>query len=78
MRPRFKSLELSATRQCEKHTFVDVARVGLLPRLATLLLLARRGGGGLLASLLLVGRCLASWGLATSGGLLLSSFGRHF
>ena len=77
MRPRLKSLELTATRS-EKHTFVDVARVGLLPRLATLLLLARRSGGGLLAGFLLIGRCLASWGLATSRGLLLSSFGRHF
>lgn len=59
-------------------TFVDVAGVCLLPRLASLLLLARRSGGGLLASLLLIGGSLAGWGLATSGGLLLGSFGRHF
>jgi hypothetical protein len=62
----------------ESHTFVDVAGVGLLPGLATLLLVARWSGGGLLAGFLLVGWCLASWGLAASGGLLLSSFGRHF
>ena len=65
-------------RASEKHTFVAVAGVGLLPRLATLLLLARWSGSCLLAGFLLVGWCLASWGLATSGRLLLSSFGRHF
>jgi len=58
--------------------FVDVAGVSLLPGLATLLLLARWGGGGLLASFFLVRGGFASWGLAASGGLLLSSFRRHF
>ena len=62
-----------------KLTFVDVRRVSLLSRLATLLLVTRRGGGGLLASFLLFGSGgFSSRGLAASGGLLLSSFGRHF
>jgi len=59
---------------------VDVRGVGFLPGLATLLLFARWGGSGLLASFLLLSgsRGFASWGLAASGGLLLSSFGSHF
>lgn len=60
------------------HTFVDVRRVGFLPGLAALLLLARRSSCGLLASFLLLSGGLASRGLATSAGLLLGSFGRHF
>lgn len=66
------------TTSSERLTFVDVARVRLLPRLASLLLLTRWSSGSLLAGLLLVGGSLTSWGLATSGGLLLGSFGRHF
>ena len=58
-------------------TLVDVGAVGLLAGLARLLLLSR-GSGGLLSSLLLLGRSLsASWGLAASAGLLLSSLGSH-
>lgn len=64
--------------RARKLTFVDVAGVGLLPGLAAFLLVTRGRGGGLLASFLLLGRGLASWGFAASGGLLLSSFGRHF
>lgn len=62
----------------QKLTLVDVGRIGLLAGLATLLLLARGSGGSLLAGLLLLSRSLSSWGLATSAGLLLGSFGRHF
>lgn len=62
----------------KKLTLVDVGRVGLLASLAALLLLARGSGGSLLAGLLLLSRSLSSWGLATSAGLLLGSFGRHF
>lgn len=53
--------------------FVDVGRVGLLPRLGSLLLLARRGCR-LFAGLLLLGWCLSGGGLARGrGGLLLGS-----
>jgi hypothetical protein len=77
MRPRFERPRVQFDAQV-KPTFVDVAGVCLLPGLATLLLLARRSGGSLLACFLLVGWSLASWGLATSGGLLFSGFRRHF
>jgi len=56
---------------------VDVRAVGLLAGLARLLLVAG-GSGSLLASFLLLSRSLsASWGLAASAGLLLSSLGSH-
>lgn len=58
-------------------TLVDVAGVGLLPRLGALLLLAG-GGGGLLASLLLLNGSLASRGLAAGGGSGLGGLGGHF
>jgi hypothetical protein len=58
--------------------FVDVRRVGFLPGLAALLLLARSSSCGLLAGFLLLSGGLSSRGLATSAGLLLGSFGRHF
>lgn len=62
-----------------RRTLVDVRRVGLLAGLAALLLLASGSGGSLLASLLLLSRGLAAnWGLATSGGLLLSGLRGHF
>lgn len=63
--------------QC-KPTFVDVGRISLLSGLATLLLLARGGSRSLLSSLLLLSRSLASWGLTTSAGLLLSGLWGHF
>jgi hypothetical protein len=63
-------------RRVRKLTLVDVGGVGLLPGLGALLLLAR-GSGRLLASLLLLGRRLASRGLAAGGGGLLG-LGRHF
>lgn len=60
-----------------KLTFVDVGRVGLLPGFARFLLVAR-WSGRLFAGFFLLGRgSLARWGLATSGGLFLSSFRRH-
>ena len=62
----------------KRHTFVDIAGVGLLPRLSALLLLARWGGSGLLAGFLLLGWGLSSRGLAAGGWLLLSRLGRHF
>lgn len=65
------------TKAKEKHTLVDVRGVGLLAGLATLLLLASGSGGSLLASFLLLSRSLASWGLATSAGLLFGSLRRH-
>ena len=49
-----------------RRTLVDVRRVGLLSGLGALLLVTR-WGGGLLASLLLLGRSLASWCLAGGG-----------
>lgn len=53
-------------------TLVDVRAVGLLSGLGALLLVTG-WGGGLLASLLLLGGCLASWGLAGGGwGLYVS------
>jgi len=58
---------------------VDVAGVGLLAGLATLLLLAGGSGGSLLAGLLLLsGSLAANRGLATGAGLLLSGLGGHF
>ena len=76
-------LQSRKAQRCEaawtrKPTFVNVGGVGLLPSLASLLLLTRWGRSGFLAGLLLVGRSLTGWGLATSGGFLFSSFGRHF
>ena len=62
----------------ETLTLVDVRRVGLLPGLATLLLLARGSCRSLLAGFLLLSGGLASRGLATSAGLLLSRLGCHF
>lgn len=59
------------------NTFVDVGRVSLFSRLISLLFVAGRCRG-LLASFLLLDRSLACRGLASSGGLLLGSFGRHF
>ena len=48
-------MQLRSHATVGKLTLVDVARVGLLPRLGALLLLTS-GGGGLLASFLLLGR----------------------
>ena len=60
-----------------QNTFVDVGGIGFLPRLVALLLVTS-WCGRLLSSFFLFSRSLTSWGLAASGGLLLSSFGRHF
>ena len=67
-----------ACKSMREPTFVDVRGVSLLAGLGALLLFTGRGGGGLLAGLLLLsGRFAASWGLASSAGLLLGGFGRH-
>jgi hypothetical protein len=80
-----RTVENASVIECATHgmmlelTLVDVAGVGFLPRLSALLLVTRRSRRGLLASLfLLSGRSFSSWGLAASGGLLLSSFWCHF
>lgn len=58
-------------------TFVYVGRVCLFSRLISLLFVTSRCRS-LLASFLLLDRSLARGGLASSGGLLLGGFGRHF
>ena len=63
----------------EISTFVNVRRVSLLSCLVALLLVASRRRG-LLASLFLLCRCFSASRClsAGGGGLLFSSFGRHF
>lgn len=68
------------TPNTTRPTFVDVRGVGLFSRLGSLLLVTRCGGSLLSGFLLVTGRCLTSWSLASGRGgfLLSSSFWRHF
>jgi len=68
-------LGLNRSRKQARITLVDVGRVGLLARLGALLLVT--GSCRLLAGILLL-RSLGGRGRSLGGGLLISSFGRHF
>lgn len=72
-----RNIKEQDAKECANCTFVDVRGVSLLSGLGPLLLIAR-WRRRLLSGLLLLRGCLSSWGLATSAGLLLGSFGRHF